>query len=411
MNIGIRVGHVASACALLLAAFVAGCGRGAGGAAGAVGDPVTRVLAKSPVIDGHNDLLIHYLRSDGSFAPADTYDIGVRTAGQSDLDRLASGGVGGALFTVAASDPERSLGALRGGTDLVRALAARHAGRLEVAASAREVRAAIARGRMAALMAVEGAGQLGDGPGAVQHAHDLGIRSIGLVWNVTNVYADAATDLARHGGLSERGRALVREANRVGMLVDLSHASDAAARGALEASAAPVILSHSSARALCPAPRNASDEILRLVAANGGIVMVTFAPYFTTAAHWAWFSAGEARWAELQRLHGADTAAARSAIRAWDRDHPEPPVSVADVADHVDHVRAVAGAGHVGLGSDFDGMFSRVPGLDDASTFPTLLRVLAGRGWTEAELAGLTGGNFLRVLERAEAVASSSGRK
>ena len=408
----IRLRPPAAIAALTLAALA--CAPAGRPRAGVEGDPVTRALARSPVIDGHNDLLIHYLRPDGSFAAADTYDIGGRTDGQTDLARLSRGGVGGAVFTVAASDPGRALGTLRSGTGLVRALAARHPGRLEVALSASGLRAVMGNGRIAAFMALEGAELLGDAPSAMQEAFDLGVRSIGLVWNLTNAFADAATDSVRHGGLSARGVGLIHEANRLGVLIDLSHASDAATRAAIEASAAPVILSHSSARALCPAPRNAPDDVLRLVGASGGIVMVTLAPYFTTAAHWEWFSKGEAKWAELKRLHGADTAAARDAMERWDREHPEPTVSIGDVADHIDHVRAIAGAGHVGLGSDFDGMFSRVRGLEDASTFPVLLHELAARGWTESELAGLAGGNFLRVLERAEEVSAKrppSGRR
>jgi membrane dipeptidase len=275
-----------------------------------------------------------------------------------------------------------------------------------LARTAADVRAAHAAGRVALIPHVEGGEQLGGSLERLRALHALGVRSVGLTWNHTNDLADAALDSARWGGLSPLGEAAVREMNRLGVLVDLSHASDEAALDALALSAAPVVLSHSSARALADLPRNAPDEVLRRVAANGGVVMVTFVPYFTTDAYAAWYARGEAAWDSLRAVHGDDGAA--GAMAAWEAAHPPPPVTLADVADHVEHVRRVAGAEHVGLGSDFDGMFSHVGGLEDVAAFPALLAELARRGWTDEELGAVAGGNVLRVLAEAERVAAEA---
>jgi membrane dipeptidase len=225
-----------------------------------------------------------------------------------------------------------------------------------------------------------------------------------LTHNVTLDWADAALDSVRHHGLTEFGKEVVREMNRLGMLVDLSHVSPATMSDALDVAQAPVIFSHSSARALVNHPRNVPDSILARLPANGGVVMVTFVPDF--------ISTDVAQWAEANRREGerikaavADTGERRRLLDEWTASHPRPEATLAQVADHLDHVRKVAGADHVGIGSDFDGIDYTPVGLEDVSTFPALFAELVRRGWSDADLKKLAGENLLRVLRQAEAVA------
>lgn len=360
---------------------------------------------QTPVVDGHNDLLIHYIDESGAaFAGADSYDLGGKAPGQSDLPRLKAGRIGAAIFTVGILDQKDRVGGIRQSTDLLRAIAARYPADLEVVTDSTALLRAVSAGRIAALMGLEGADQIGDSLGMVETLHRHGVRAMTLTWDRTNAIGDAAADVRKHDGLSPFGTRVVEEMNRLGMLVDLSHAAETTALDVLALTRAPVIFSHSSARALCPAPRNVSDELLRRVAANGGMVMVSFVPYFTSPEHWAWYERGEKHWTSLKRKFGTDKAGASRAMEQWDQANPPPVVTLQHVADHVDHVRKVAGPDHVGLGSDFDGMGSfRVRGLEDASTVPALLAELARRGWSEAELRKLAGENFLRVWRAVEA--------
>lgn len=380
----------------------------AGSAAQDIPHPSARIeslLRSAPLIDGHDDLMIHFVGADGrSFAGPETYDIGSRTSGQVDLPRLRAGGVGASIFTVGSPDEAHSEEGLRESIALLGTLAARHADDLEVVTDHDGLVRAIAAGRIAALPGLEGGDQIVGSLDRLRSAYRQGVRALTLTWERTNEIGDANADTARFGGLSPFGVDVVREMNRLGMLVDLSHAADATAFDVLEMSRAPVILSHSSARALCPAPRNAPDALIRRLAENGGVMMVTFVPYFTTADYWSWYLRGEEHWQALMDRHGADREAAGRDMALWDADNPAPVVTIADVADHIDHVRRVAGPQHVGLGSDFDGMDSfRIAGLEDASTFPALLGELERRGWSDADLCLLMGGNFLRVLRAVEA--------
>lgn len=397
--------------ALAMAASVAACAP----QDARLGDARLReALQTTPLIDGHNDLLIHYVDSSGaSLADSASYDIGSKTAGQSDLPRMRAGRIGASIFTVAILDQKDREVGIKQSTDLLRAIAARYPNDFEVVTDSTALLRAFGAGRVAALMGLEGGDQIGESLDMVRTLYRHGVRAMTLTWEKTNPIGDANADAPKHDGLSSFGTAVVREMNRLGMLVDLSHAAETTALDALEVTQAPVIFSHSSARALCPAPRNVSDELLRRLAANGGIVMVSFVPYFTSPEHWAWYQRGERHWADLVRIHGADKAAASKAMESWDRNHPQPVVTLRHVADHVDHVRRVAGIDHVGLGSDFDGMGSfAIEGLEDASTVPALLAELARRGWNDTDLRKLAGDNFLRVLRAVErgAEAARAGR-
>jgi membrane dipeptidase len=235
--------------------------------------------------------------------------------------------------------------------------------------------------------------------------YDLGVRYMTLTHNVTLDWADAALDSAKHGGLTPFGRDVVHEMNRLGMLVDLAHVSPGTMSDALDATEAPVIFSHSGARALVNTPRNVPDSILARLPKNGGVVMVPFVTAFVSpsvAAHADTLQAFIR--GAVQR--GRDTATVRAEIREWIRTHPAPKAYLSDVADHIEHVRRVAGVDHVGIGSDFDGITENVVGLEDVSTFPALFAELARRGWSDADLAKLSSGNVLRVLEQAERVAT-----
>lgn len=256
---------------------------------------------------------------------------------------------------------------------------------------------------------MEGAGRLENSPMMVRTLHRLGLRAVTLAYQ-TNDLADGSNDAPRHNGLSELGRSIVAEMNRTGVLIDLSHVSTKVMNDVLDLSTAPVIFSHSSARSLVNVERNVPDDVLRRLQKNGGLVMVSFVPYFSAQAHADWVKAQE----RISDQIGKDFGEKRitevqgdSIWTAWQKDNPEPVVGVAAVADHVEHVRRLAGIDHIGIGSDFDGIPNKVAGLEDVSKFPTLFAELRRRGWNESDLTKLAGENFLRVMETAEKVAAN----
>ena len=267
-------------------------------------------------------------------------------------------------------------------------------------------------GKIASLIGVEGGNQIDNSLAALRQYRTLGVAYMTLTHSRTIDWADSATDTPRHGGLTPFGKAVVHEMNRLGMLVDLSHVAPSVMRDALAVSKAPVIFSHSSARALVDHPRDVDDETLRALARNGGVVMVNFAPGYVSAAVARW-NAGEA--AEKARnnsppfsgLYIGQPDRATAALDAWKAANPQPHATIADVADHIDHIARVAGHDHVGIGSDFDGITDVPEGLTGVETFPALFAELAHRGWTDTDLARLAGGNILRVLGEAERVAAT----
>jgi membrane dipeptidase len=252
---------------------------------------------------------------------------------------------------------------------------------------------------------MEGGHAIENSLGALRSYYALGARYMTLTHNVTLDWADAALDTARHNGLTPFGREVVREMNRLGMLVDLSHVSPAVMSAALDVSEAPVIFSHSSARALVNHPRNVPDSILARLPKNGGVVMVTFVPAFVSPDVMAWEEKAEAMRTSI-KAEALDTAGARAKYEAWKETNPIPQATLAQVADHIDHVRKVAGVEHVGIGSDFDGVDRTPVGLEDVSSFPALFAELIRRGWTDGELKQLAGGNILRAFHQAESVAA-----
>jgi membrane dipeptidase len=366
------------------------------------------LLDRSPVLDGHNDLA-WALRELAGY-DLDRVDVAAPQPWlQTDLPRLRAGGVGAQFWSVYVPSKlqgDHAVSATLEQIDAVRALAARYPGDLALATTADEVERAVAAGRIASLLGAEGGHSIDASLGALRMLFALGVRYLTLTHNDNVPWADSATDQPACGGLSRFGMEVVAEMNRLGMLVDLSHVAETTMRAALEVAEAPVIFSHSSARALCDVPRNVPDEVLGRLAGNGGICMVTFVPMFVSPRC--------AQWGEQAREHVAaqgvdprDLPAARPLIEAWRRDHPPPKVTIAEVADHVEHVREVTGVEHVGLGGDYDGVAFQPEGLEDVSGYPRLLAELLGRGWSEADLAKLTWGNALRVLRDAESVARS----
>ena len=362
-----------------------------------------RVLRTTPLVDGHNDL--PWAIREHPMRPRDVeaYDLRIRTAGHTDLDRLRRGLVGGQFWSVYVPGDYRDSGYARvqlEQIDLARQIIAKYPDRFTLALTADDVRRAFRRGRIGSVIGMEGGHVIENSLGALRAYYDLGARYMTLTHNVTLDWADAAVDSARHGGLSPFGEEVVREMNRLGMLVDLSHVSPATMSDALNVTEAPVIFSHSSARALANVPRNVPDSILRRLPANGGVVMVTFVPGF--------ISQDLADHAVARRRFGADTASA--AFRAWLAANPRPRATLSQVADHIDHIRRVAGVDHVGIGGDFDGISEVIAGLEDVSTYPRLFAELARRGWSDADLRKLAGENVLRAWATAEQVAARARR-
>jgi membrane dipeptidase len=365
-----------------------------------------RLLALHPVIDGHNDL--PWAIREAPNAPGDigAYGLAGRTDGDTDLERLRSGGVGGqfwSVFVPAELGPGYARLQLEQ-IDLARRIIETYPESLALCRTADDVEAVIQRGSVASLLGMEGGHVLENSLGALRTYRALGAAYLTLTHNTTTDWADAANDEPRHGGLTPFGREVVREMNRLGMLVDLSHAADATMSDALETSIAPIIFSHSSARALCDVPRNVPDAILRRLPANGGVCMVTFVSGFISQAT---ADALAPLHDEIDRRSvGVDDPVALRLLRDEVLDGVDVPrPTVADVADHVEHIVRVAGIDHVGLGGDFDGSLIWPIGLEDVSCYPNLFAELIDRGWTDDDLAKLAGGNILRVMRAAEAVA------
>ncbi len=342
----------------------------------AAAEAVERALELAPVVDGHNDLpwesrLVRESSVEGLEGPVD---------GHTDLVRLRRGRVGAQFWSVYVEDEGTGPAAVAQvlqQIDWVHRFVERYPDDLVLARSAADVEAARASGRTASLLGAEGAHALDDSPAVLRMLAALGVRYLTLTHNRNSAWADSATDGPVHGGLTDRGRAYVAELERLGVLVDLSHVAATTMHAALDVATQPVIFSHSSCRALNDHPRNVPDDVLVRLAGNGGVVMITFVPQFLDAAFRTWDDGG--------------------------RQGPRPPVGVGTIADHVEHARETAGVRHIGLGGDFDGVDVLPDGVTGVDAYPRVLAELARRGWTAADLAGLAGGNVLRVLRATDA--------
>ena len=368
-------------------------------------DKARRIHADLPVIDGHNDLPWEIREKLGGDPAA--VDFRQRQSQfHTDLERLKEGGVGAQFWSCyVAFDPDKSTAPIfLEQLLLIHRLAAASPERLEMAGSADELEAIRKRGKLACLIGVEGGHAIDDSLANLRVLHQLGVRYMTLTHGGTLSWADSATDVARHGGLTAFGEEVVREMNRLGMLVDLSHVSADTMDDALRVTKAPVICSHSSARALADHPRNVPDAQLKTIGAGGGVVMVNFFPGFVVPESARTLSEGLAHRFELkaQGLKGAELS---KAMDAWNAERPLQRGSVDDVVAHIEHIAAVAGKTAVGLGSDYDGIPSVPAGLEDVSKYPAITARLLDKGWSEKEVRGLLGGNVLRALRDAEKVA------
>ncbi|MFF5453258.1 dipeptidase [Streptomyces sp. NPDC012950] len=365
------------------------------------------LLAGHPVVDGHNDLpwaLREHVRYD-----LDRMDIAADQTGalHTDLARLRAGGVGAQFWSVYVPcrfTGDDAVSATLEQIDVVDQLLERYAADLAPALTADDMEAARKQGRIASLKGAEGGHSINNSLATLRALHALGVRYMTLTHNDNNDWADSATDDPGVGGLSAFGRQVVREMNRSGMLVDLSHVAATTMRDALDATAAPVIFSHSSSRAVCDHPRNVPDDVLERLPTNGGVAMATFVPKFILPAAVEW----TARADENLREHGFDhldtTAEAMALHRAFEEANPRPVATAATVADHLDHMREAAGIDHIGIGGDYDGTAFTPSGLDDVAGYPNLVAELLHRGWSHPDLAKLTWSNAVRVLRDAEAV-------
>ncbi len=386
---------------------------------------VARVLKRTPLIDGHNDLPWEIReRFKGSLAAIDLNSDTSRlplpkeppdaAPLMTDIPRLRAGQVGGEFWSVGVPVDIKGPEAVQATVeqiDLVKRIAAKYPAVFEIAYTAADVRRIHKAGKIASLIGIEGGHQINDSLAVLRQMYDLGARYMTLTHVRNTHWADAATEAPVHHGLTPFGAAVVREMNRLGMLVDLSHVSPETMQAALTVSEAPVMFSHSSARAIVDHPRDVPDDILRLVAKNDGVVMVNFFPAYVSAARNQWEADRAAEMARYESppyggMYIGQPERAKAALANWESEHPRPVTTLEQVADHIEHIRQVAGVDHVGLGSDFDGIPDAPRGLEAVDRYPALLVELMRRGWTDGEVAKVAGENVLRVLAAAERVAA-----
>jgi membrane dipeptidase len=382
--------------------------RGTGAPAADLRSRAIELHREVPLVDGHNDYpWMVRVRARGDLAALDIRQS--QPSLHTDIPRLRAGHVGAQFWSVyvpSSLSGQAAVTATLEQVDVVHRMAARYPETFEVALGSRDVDRIFSEGRIASLIGIEGGHSIDSSLGALRMFHRLGARYMTLTHSDNVPWADSATDEPKHGGLTPFGEEVVREMNWLGMLVDLSHVSDDTMRDALRVSDAPVIFSHSSARALCDVPRNVPDEVLRLMPSNGGVVMITFVPGFISPEVAAYRERlGEER-KRLEKQHAGDSARVTSAMERWRQANPEPASTLAQVADHMDHVRRVAGIDHVGIGSDFDGITSTPVGLEDVSTFPALTEELIRRGYSDEDIKKVLGLNLLRVMRAAEQVSA-----
>jgi membrane dipeptidase len=366
-----------------------------------------QIQGESPLIDGHNDLPWEIRAQAGSdFAKL---DIGKpQPSLMTDIARLRAGRVGGQFWSVyvpVTLQGQAAVTAALEQIDIVHRMVGRYPETFELALTADDVERIFKKGKVASIIGMEGGHSIDSSLGALRMFYRLGARYLTLTHSGNIPWADSATDTPAHNGLTAFGKAVVREMNWLGMLVDLSHVSPAVMAAALDVSEAPVIFSHSSARALCDVPRNVPDDILRRLPTNGGVVMVSFVPGFTSPDVAAYERLMDAETERQKAQHPNDTATAEASLARWHETHPSPKATIAQIADHIDYVRKMAGIDHVGIGSDFDGITSTPEGLADVSTFPALTAELLRRGYSDQDVKKVLGLNVLAALRRAEQVA------
>ena len=372
------------------------------------------LLHQTPLIDGHNDTPWQYrkrvdLKLGGLDFAGDlsTLDPPMHT----DLNRLRQGGVGAQFWSVYI--PVRQRGGQPGDTrtvieqiDFVKRLVDRYPDYLELALTADDIERIHADGKIASLIGMEGGHSIEDSLAVLRATYDLGARYMTVTHSKNTNWADSATDDPQFDGLNDFGREVIREMNRLGMLVDLSHVSPATMHDTLDVTAAPVIFSHSSAFAVCNHVRNVPDDVLLRVRDNGGVVMVVFLGYYVSEDLRTWAERRQAERATLSKDQSGDNVAFTAGLAAWDRVNPKPRATIAQVVDHIDHIRDMIGVDYIGLGGDYDGTSSLPVGLEDVSKYPDLIVEILRRGYTDEAVRKIIGLNVLRVMREVEAVAA-----
>ncbi len=373
---------------------------------------IERILRATPLIDGHNDLaeqIQEKYAGDPSRVDLNADTSHLAAPLHTDIPRLRAGHIGAQFWSVyvpAELQGPVSGQAVRVQMDIVRRVIARYRDTFEFAQSAADIERIHRAGRIASMFGMEGGEAINSNLAVLREFRASGVLYMTLCHSKTTAWVDSATDAPRHGGLSPFGEEVVREMNRIGMMVDLSHVSAEAMRDALRVSAAPVMFSHSSAFALVAHPRNVPDDVLAMVRANGGLVMVNFNGPFISEEMRQWSAAHYGEEERQKRLNPGDPAAAAAALAAWDQSHPRPHATVGQLADHVEHIRDIAGVDHVGIGSDYDGVDYLPDGMGGVDGYPLLFAELMRRGWSDGDLEKLAGGNLLRVLRAVEQYAS-----
>ncbi len=375
-------------------------------------DTARAALAAMPVIDGHNDTpeqIREIFKNDFSKFDLNSLPPEIVARTHTSIPKLRQGRVGAQFWSVwidPALPKHEAVTQTLEQIDTVERMIARYPETFVPARTAAEIEAAIKRGRIASLIGMEGGHSIGNSLGILRQMYRAGARYMTITHFLTTDWADSATDAPRHDGLSPFGIAVIKEMNRLGMMVDISHVAQSTMEDVFGATEAPVILSHSNAQAKLDHPRNMSDKMLIRLNQNGGIIMITFVPDYTSPAIREWENSQAAEAARMKARHIGNPKAEAEALQAWIKANPRPRATLAQVADHIDHVRSVAGIDHIGIGGDFGGISSVVAGLEDVSTYPALFTELARRGYSQEDLEKIAGRNMLRVMKAVEAVAA-----
>jgi membrane dipeptidase len=362
---------------------------------------------RMPLIDGHNDLPWRYREKvDRALSKIDISQLQPEL--NTDIPRLRKGGVGGQFWSVYVSPDLKGQEFVRATMeqiDLIYNMISRYPGTFRLALTADQVEKVFQSGKIASLIAIEGGHSIGNSLAVLRMFYELGVRYMTLTHNRSITWADSATDVARANGLTRFGEEVVREMNRLGMIVDLSHVSPKTMHDALDVTEAPVIFSHSSSRVLIDHVRNVPDDVLKRLSINGGVIMVAFVPKFISKAAYENLLKREAERDRLKSLSGSSELSVEEGVKRWVETNPEPSASLNDIADHIDYIRSVVGVNHIGIGSDFDGSAAFPKGLEDVSKFPMLTAELIRRGYSDEDISKIIGGNILRVMRQVESVA------
>ncbi|MCB0448225.1 MAG: dipeptidase, partial [Gelidibacter sp.] len=352
---------------------------------------IEKLLSVTPIIDGHNDLFIHYFDCDECPRGLKAYPIDTISKGQTDIPRWRKGGVGGQLLNVFGKESTNE--SYLQAWDFLYQMEEAYKSDLKIVGTSAEMRNIMNQGKIAVLPTLEGAVRIQDDPLFLRMYYKLGLRAVTFAYK-TNELADGSDDEPRHNGISEKGKAMVNEMNRLGIIIDMSHISAKAMSDILNVSTSPVIFSHSNVRALCDVNRNVPDSVLTRLQENKGIIMLTMVPYFTTNEYNDWIHKGDEVYFKAKDTYPEDKDAMNKLMDEWEISNPQPVVTIQDLANHFDYVKNLIGVDYIGIAGDYDGIEFFIKDMEDVSTYPKLLVELARRGWTETDLKKITSENF-----------------